>query len=147
MPLVVYDAFELVYAKVIAGDSCQRPGSTVDVSWQNDRSVGISYVDVTTGPLCLQHLGEAVVAGRGGVPSSGASAVTMNVTATETEGEGYVTVYPCDRARPTASNLNHERGRTVPNLVSVRLSTAGTVLTFASGRTGGVPPPVPPRSP
>jgi len=75
------------------------------------------------------------VAGRGGVPSSGASAVTMNVTATETGGEGYVTVYPCDRARPTASNLNDERARTVPNLVSVRLSTAGTVCLFSQRAT------------
>lgn len=75
------------------------------------------------------------VAGRGGVPATGASAVTMNVTVTEPEGDGFVTVYPCDRARPTASNLNHTSGQTVPNLVSVRLSAAGTVCLFAQRTT------------
>lgn len=75
------------------------------------------------------------VAGTAGVPPSGASAVTMNVTVTEPERAGFVTVYPCDRDRPTASNLNYEAGQTVPNLVSVRLSSAGTVCLFAQQTT------------
>lgn len=75
------------------------------------------------------------VAGRGGVPVSGVAAVTMNVTVTDPEAEGFVTVYPCDRPRPTASNLNFAAGQTVPNLVSVRLSTAGTVCLFAQRAT------------
>ncbi len=75
------------------------------------------------------------VAGVGGVPASGVSAVTMNVTVTEPERAGFVTVYPCDRQRPTASNLNHEAGQTVPNLVSVRVSAAGTVCLYAQQTT------------
>jgi hypothetical protein len=75
------------------------------------------------------------VAGRGGVPASGASAVTMNVTVTEPELAGFVTVYPCDRSRPTASNLNYTPGQTVPNLVSVRLSATGTVCLFSQRTT------------
>ena len=75
------------------------------------------------------------VAGRGGVPATGASAITMNVTVTEPDGEGFVTVYPCDRDRPTASNLNYSTGQTVPNLVSVRLSTTGTVCLFTQRTT------------
>ncbi len=75
------------------------------------------------------------VAGRGGVPATGASAITMNVTVTEPDGEGFVTVYPCDRDRPTASNLNYGPGQTVPNLVSVRLSAAGTVCLFTQRTT------------
>jgi hypothetical protein len=71
------------------------------------------------------------VAGRGGVPASGAAAVTMNVTVTEPDAPGYITAYPCDRDRPTAANLNYVAGQTVPNLVTVRLSAAGTVCLFA----------------
>ncbi|TPW13696.1 MAG: hypothetical protein FD127_1860 [Acidimicrobiaceae bacterium] len=75
------------------------------------------------------------IAGRGGVPAAGTSAVTLNVTVTEPEGPGFLTVYPCDRERPTASNLNYLTGQTVPNLVAVRLSAAGTVCIFAQRTT------------
>ena len=50
------------------------------------------------------------VTGQGGVPTSGVAAVALNVTVTQTEnptiGGGYVTVYPCGKPRPDASNLN-----------------------------------------
>ena len=36
-----------------------------------------------------------------------ATAVVMNVTAADSTANGFVTVYPCDIARPTASNLNY----------------------------------------
>ena len=75
------------------------------------------------------------VADRGGVPGSGALAVTMNVTVTEPDTAGFVTIYPCDADRPEASNLNFTAGETVPNLVTVRLSTAGTVCLFAQRTT------------
>ena len=75
------------------------------------------------------------VAGNGGVPVSGALAVTMNVTVTEPDGSGFVTIYPCDAARPEASNLNFAAGETVPNLATVKLSAAGTVCLFAQRTT------------
>lgn len=75
------------------------------------------------------------VTDRGGVPASGVAAATMNVTVTEPEGSGFVTAYPCDRDRPTASNLNFVAGQTVPNLVTVRLSASGTVCLFTSATT------------
>ena len=74
------------------------------------------------------------VHGRGGVDSD-ADSVVMNVTATGTESAGFVTVWPCDAARSEVSNLNFAAGDTNPNLVSVRLSAAGTVCLFASART------------
>ena len=66
------------------------------------------------------------------VVSDGAVAVTLNVTATETTGAGFVTVWPCDRPRPTVSNLNVVAGQTVPNAVSVQLAANGTVCLFAT---------------
>ena len=69
------------------------------------------------------------VAGRGGVPLDAAAAV-LNVTATDGEGDGYVTVYPCDAAKPLASNVNFVAGTSVANAVITGLSAAGTVCLF-----------------
>jgi hypothetical protein len=74
------------------------------------------------------------VAGRGGVGGD-ASSVMMNVTATRPESSGFVTVWPCDAARPDVSNLNFSMGETVPNLVSVKLSPSGTVCVYSTSTT------------
>ena len=70
------------------------------------------------------------IAGRSGVPLTGLDAVTMNVTVDQPDAPGYLTVYPCDRPRPTASNLNYSAGQTVPNLVTVKLAASGTVCLY-----------------
>ncbi len=75
------------------------------------------------------------VAGRGGIPASGVEAVTMNVTATGSQADGYMTVWPCDQPMPNASNLNFRRGVDVPNLVTVKLSGTGTVCFFSTATT------------
>jgi hypothetical protein len=50
------------------------------------------------------------VAGRGEVPSSGVSAVVLNVTVTNGTTPSYLTVYPQGQTRPTASSLNFVGG-------------------------------------
>jgi hypothetical protein len=72
------------------------------------------------------------VAGRGGVPATGLSAVALNVTVTSTSGTGFLTVYPAGASRPTASSLNWTAGRTVPNLVQIGVGTGGKVNFFVS---------------
>jgi hypothetical protein len=73
------------------------------------------------------------VRGKAGVPATGASAVIMNVTATETDGAGFVVVWPGTGARPTASSLNFDgRGQTAPNQVIVPIAPDGTVSVYAS---------------
>jgi hypothetical protein len=89
----------------------------------------------TTTPVAGGSAVTLAVAGAGGVPASGAKAVTLNVTATDSGADGYVTVYPCDKPRPFASNLNQQVGRVVPNLVTVPLAANGTVCLFASTST------------
>jgi hypothetical protein len=49
--------------------------------------------------------------------SCGRAAVVLNVTVTEAERPGFVTVYPCGTPVPTASNINYLAGSTVANLV------------------------------
>jgi uncharacterized protein (DUF1501 family) len=73
------------------------------------------------------------IAGTGGVPAGGAAAVVLNVTATEAEGFGYVTVYP-DGEMPVASNLNVQHaGQTIANQVIVRLGADGAIRLFTHG--------------
>lgn len=62
--------------------------------------------------------------GLGGVPSSGVTAVVVNVTVAGTTASSYLTVYPDGSARPSSSNLNWSAEETVPNLVTVGLSSA-----------------------
>ncbi|MCU1367370.1 MAG: hypothetical protein JWN39_3009, partial [Ilumatobacteraceae bacterium] len=67
------------------------------------------------------------IAGRGSVPAT-ASAAVLNVTAVNTTLDGFVSVYPSGADRPTASSLNVEKaGQVIPNLVTVRLGTNGSV--------------------
>jgi len=72
---------------------------------------------------------ELVVAGRGGVPQAGVTAVVLNVTATGASGpDTFVTVFPSGTQRPLASNLNVIQGQTVPNAVVARLNNGKVTL-------------------
>ena len=76
------------------------------------------------------------VAGEGGVPAVGASAVIINVTAVNPAGIGFLTVWPAGQPRPLASNLNFLTGGTVPNLVVAGLGAGGMVSIYnGSGST------------
>ena len=59
-----------------------------------------------------------------------ATAAALNVTATDTAGNGYLTVHPCSVARPLASSVNYAAGRTVPNNVTVALGSTGKVCIY-----------------
>ncbi|MFJ4779763.1 N-acetylmuramoyl-L-alanine amidase [Streptomyces sp. NPDC088762] len=59
------------------------------------------------------------VAGVGGIPATGVTAVVLNVTATNPTAASYVSVYPSGTTRSSASNLNFTAGQTIPNLVVV----------------------------
>ncbi len=62
-------------------------------------------------------------------------AVVLNVTVTQPERTGYITVYPCNQGRPVASNLNYVRGQTVPNMVVAPVDSDGNVCFYTSGTT------------
>ena len=83
------------------------------------------------GALAAGSTTEVQLTGRADV-STGAAAVVLNVTVVGARGAGYVTVYPCDAARPNASNLNFVAGQTIPNAVIVRPSAAGAVCLFTT---------------
>ena len=66
------------------------------------------------------------VAGVGGVPAD-ATAVVLNVTATDVSTASYVTATPSGGVIPTASNLNVTAGQTIANLVTVQVGAGGSV--------------------
>lgn len=77
------------------------------------------------------------VTGRGGVPSSGVSAVALNVTATGAAAPGFVQVVPSagGTAAGASSNLNVVARQTVANLVVVPVGDSGAVDVYSSGGT------------
>ena len=89
------------------------------------------------GPVAARGTLRLQVAGRAGVPSSGVSAVVLNVTVTQPATGGYVTVFPDGTAQPNASNLNFVAGQTVPNLVVVKLGPNGMadLTNYSAGAT------------
>ena len=79
---------------------------------------------------------EVAVLGRSGIPTSGVTAISMNVTVTNTTAPdtgGYVTVYPCG-TRPDVSSLNFVSGQTVPNAVLAPISSSGTICFYVYGQ-------------
>jgi hypothetical protein len=66
------------------------------------------------------------VAGAGGVPASGVSAVVLNVTAANPTSSSFLTAY-AGGTRPLASNLNFGPGQVVPNRVIVPVAADGSV--------------------
>ena len=88
-------------------------------------------------PLGPNQSIDVQVTGEGNVPASGVSAAAINVTVTEGQDAGYLTVYPTGETQPTASNLNYVPLQTVPNLVIAKTGTAGKVTVF-NGSAGTV---------
>jgi len=86
--------------------------------------IGAPMAPLTTGTLSL------ALAGHRGVPSSGVSAVLLNVTAVLPSAGTYVTVFPSGIERPVASNLNAVAGQVVPNMVIARLGPDGATQLY-----------------
>ena len=66
------------------------------------------------------------VTGIAGVPD-GATAVFLNVTVTEPQANGYLTVFPAGEARPATSNINFVTNLTVPNMALVKVGANGFI--------------------
>lgn len=69
------------------------------------------------------------IAGRAGIAGD-ATAVVLNVTVTDPNAPGFVTVYPCGQPRPTSSNVNYFPGDIVSNSVIARLDTSGRICVY-----------------
>ena len=85
-----------------------------------------------TGALVGGVVLNLTVAGRGGVPLSGAGSVALNVAAVLPSAAGHMTVWAAGQTRPHASNLNFLAGAVVPNMVIVPLGVDGQVSLWSS---------------
>ena len=94
-----------------------------------DTRDGTGGIGAAVGPGATVTL---TVAGRGGVPATGVSAVAVNLAVTSPTADGYLTVFPSGTARPLASSINFAPGQTVANMVVAKLGPAGTIDIFNS---------------
>jgi len=65
-----------------------------------------------------------------GIPS-GVEAYSLNVTVTNTQGPGFILIYPQGGAQPPVSTLNYLAGQTVANAAIVPAGTGGGVTVIA----------------
>jgi hypothetical protein len=106
----------------------------------------VRIADTRTGST-FPNAGQTMPAGGSvtvALPSSvaGASAVALNVTATNTTGSGFFTVYPAGGTLPLASSLNFSPGANVPNFVIVPVGASNSITIYngppgGGGSTGG----------
>ncbi|MFD0276837.1 hypothetical protein ACFVHB_23430 [Kitasatospora sp. NPDC127111] len=73
------------------------------------------------------------VAGAGGIPATGVTAVVMNVTAVNPTQRSAVSVYPSGQAVPDLPTVSFAAGQNVPNLVTVPLANGKVDLRNAWG--------------
>ncbi|MFJ9706207.1 PKD domain-containing protein [Streptomyces sp. NPDC101234] len=89
-----------------------------------DTRNGTGAAKAKAGPGAVLRL---KVAGVKGVPATGVTAVTLNLTGVNASTSTVITVYPDGTTRPTASNLNLVPGQATPNLVTVPVPADGYV--------------------
>ncbi len=77
------------------------------------------------------------VGGNDGVPK-GATAVVLNVTATDGASSGYMTLSPAGEAPPLASDLNFTEGESVANMTIATLGTEGAFSVSISANSADV---------
>ena len=68
------------------------------------------------------------------VPADGVVAVSLNVTATNPDGDGFITVFACG-AMEQVSSLNFTAGATVANAVLAPVSASGTICLYSNVST------------
>ncbi len=91
-------------------------------------------LDTRTDPA-IHKLGPAgtadlTVTGVAGVPSTGVSAVVLNVTAIARTTSTYITVYPAGTTKPNSSNLNVLAGVTRANQVIAQVGAGGAITLY-----------------
>ena len=78
------------------------------------------------GPIGPQRTLDLQIGGRHGVPSN-ATAVVINVAATNVAAPSFVSVWPGGTSQPDTSNLNVMAGQTLANLVICQLGETGNL--------------------
>ncbi|MCL4448598.1 MAG: IPT/TIG domain-containing protein [Actinobacteria bacterium] len=104
-----------------------RPANPSDLTGPAAQCNGTNNSGTTPNPGT--SISVNVGSGIGNIPTSGISAIVLNVTVVESTATdagklGYLTVWPAGLPRPITSNLNFTPGETVANTVIVPVSSA-----------------------
>jgi uncharacterized protein YkwD len=86
------------------------------------------------GPVAPNSIFTISLASAPGRPA-GSLGAALNITATGSGADGYLTVFPCGTPVPQASNVNFSAGQSVPNLIAAPFGSNNTVCVFTSART------------
>jgi hypothetical protein len=77
---------------------------------------------------------EVQVAGLAGLPTNTAAAM-LNVTVVEAQASGFVTVFPCGRPVPVASNVRYLAGETIATSMLAEPGEDGKICIYSSAAT------------
>jgi Trypsin len=94
-----------------------------------------SGLGAPTGALGAGGTKSFPVAGVGGVPKSGVTAVLIDVTAVNTTAGAFLTVWPTGGPRPNASMVNTAKSQTISNSAVVEVPDNGNLTVFNSAGT------------
>jgi hypothetical protein len=107
--------------------------------WLRDRALELGTGSVSA-PKCFVQVEPGVdlqvpILGVSGIPLTGVTAVSLNLTAVGPTAEGYVTVWPCGSTKPSTSNVNFVKNQIVPNAVISPVDSTGKVCIASSAGT------------
>jgi regulator of chromosome condensation (RCC1) repeat-containing protein len=94
-------------------------------------------LDTRSGPGAARAATQQVTvntAGVAGIPSSGVSAVAVNLAVTAPTGPGFLVGYAAGTSRPATSNANYLTNQTVAALSIVPVNSAGAFTVYSSAR-------------
>ena len=84
----------------------------------------------STSPVASATAVSVAVLGHDGIPTSGVMAVSVTVTATQQQADGWLTAYPFGSSRPLASNVSWVAGETTANAAVVQVGDSGRISLF-----------------
>ena len=105
---------------------------SVPFRWLDTRLRWSAEMNGGTGgaPLYQGQVMTLQIAGQRSIPED-AKAVSINLTAVDGFGGGFLTAYPCGGPRPITSNVNHGASSAVANGAIVSLSSSGQLCLFS----------------
>ena len=92
-----------------------------------------STIPSANGKLATLGLGQienVTVTGVGGIPSSGVSAVVLNLTAIGPTSSGYLSAFPTGATKAEVSTVNFNKGETTPKRVIVKVGSNGQISIY-----------------
>jgi len=104
--------------------------------WLRDRAIELAGGTPST-PQWVAKVGPGVnlripVLGQSGLPLTGVSAVSLNITSSDADAAGFMTVWPCGSTQPSTPNMYFSSAQTVTGEVLAAVDVTGKVCLASS---------------